>query len=89
MYLRVDSRVSPPKVLVRDQGEFSNFKVVVLAQAHSRVDPDALTELAGHCNDVSWCENLACMLACAETQGWLNDHGHIPAHIELESRDRP
>ncbi|MGW0162074.1 hypothetical protein ACWDUN_22455 [Mycobacterium sp. NPDC003323] len=85
MYLRIDTRVTPPAVEVVEPEDFSAFKVVVLTAAHSWVDPADLTELAGRTDDPEWRRQLTGMLSYAESKGWLDEQGRIRGHVEVQT----
>lgn len=84
MYLRVDTRTTPPAVQVCEPEDFTAFKVVVVTAAHSWVDPADLGELAGRGGDAQWQQKLAAMIDLARSKGWTDENGRIRAHIELD-----
>ncbi|MCV7356647.1 hypothetical protein [Mycolicibacterium fluoranthenivorans] len=84
MYLRVDTRTTPPDVQVCEPEDFTAFKVVVVTAAHSWVDPADLSELAGRGGDAEWQQKLAAMIDFARSKGWTDESGRIRAHIEPE-----
>ena len=84
MYLRIDTRVTPPHVQLCEPEDFTAFKVVVVTAKHSWVDPGDLTELAGRGGDAQWHQNLAAMIGYARSKGWTDDTGRIRAHVEFD-----
>lgn len=84
MYLRIDSRTTPPLVEVVEPEDFTSFKVVVVTASHSWVDPADLTALAGRAGDPEWQQKLAGMVSYAESKGWLDGQGRIRAHVETQ-----
>ena len=65
MFLRIDTRTTPPGVEVVEPDDFTSFKVVVSTPSHSWVDPGALAALAGRAGDTAWAEKLAGMVSYA------------------------
>lgn len=82
MYLHVDPTQIPPVVELREPDDFKAFKVVIEVPEHAWIAPDVLTELAGRRGDDEWQQNLAGMLAYAESKGWCDEAGRVRAHIE-------
>ena len=57
---------------------------------HVFVRPDALRELAGPLgSDAEWQASLDGMIAFARKSGWVNDDGHVRAHVEWTKPSRP
>jgi hypothetical protein len=84
MYLRIDTRTTPPLVEVMEPDDFTSFKVVVLTPSHSWVEPGGLAALAGRADDPDWQQKLAGMISYAESKGWLDEQGRIRAHVETQ-----
>lgn len=82
MYLRVDTRATPPLVEVVEPDDFSAFKVVIVTSSHSWVEPNELAALAGRADDPDWQRQLAGMMSYAQSKGWLDEQGRIRAHVE-------
>ena len=85
MYLYIDAGRVPPAVEVRDPGDFTSLSAVVVAPSHLWLDPAGLAELAGRTDDEAWHGKLASMIAYAGRNGWLDEHGHVRAHVEVQS----
>ncbi|MGU3501378.1 hypothetical protein [Mycobacterium sp. C31M] len=85
MYLRIDTTVVPPAVEVVEPEDFTSFKVVLVTDEHSWVDPDDLTALAGRTDDPQWRQQLAGMIDYAGAKGWLDGQGRIRAHVEVHT----
>lgn len=83
MYLRVDTRTTPPLVDVVEPDDFTAFKVVVVTPSHSWVDPGELAALTGRTDDPEWQQKLTGMVAYARSKGWLDEQGRIRAHVEI------
>jgi hypothetical protein len=84
VYIRVDLSQVPPVTEVGEQEDFKGFRVVVALPSHAWVHPDALVDLAGRADDAAWREDVAGMAAFAGSRGWLDEHGRLRAHVEIE-----
>ena len=89
MYLRVDTRSTPPHVELCEPEDFTAFKVVVVTAAHSWVDPSDLAELAGRSGDAEWQQKLTGMIGYAQSKGWIDEAGRIRAHVEIDEVAAP
>ena len=85
MHLHVDAGQVPPAVELLDPDDFTSFRVVLVAPAHLWLDPATLTDLAGRADDDDWRAQLARMVAYAGSKGWLDEHGRVRAHVEVEN----
>jgi hypothetical protein len=84
MFVRIDVGQVPPVLEVGDQDDFTRFSVVVAVPPHAWVDTGALSSLADRSEDSAWKEQLGGMVRFAETKGWLDEHGRVRAHVEVE-----
>lgn len=84
MYLVVDAGQVPPVVEIREPDDFTSLKAVVVRTTHLWIDPTTLTTLAGRAEDEGWKAQLARMIDYAASKGWLDEHGRMRAHVEIQ-----
>lgn len=85
MYLYVDAGHVPPTIELREADDFTSLRVVVVTDDHVWLDPAALAELAGRTGDPAWEDQLTRMVGYADRMGWLDEHGRIRAHVDVQS----
>ena len=56
-------------------------------EAHVRIAPSVLRFLSGHAGEADWEAGFAAMLAYAQRQGWVNEHGEVRVHLSFEESD--
>jgi hypothetical protein len=84
VYIHIDLTQLPPSVEVCEPDEFNSFSVVASVPPHVWIEPGTVAHIAGRTSDAAWRERLAGMIDYAASKGWVNEHGQVRAHIEVQ-----
>ncbi|MBS1895312.1 MAG: hypothetical protein JST59_28765 [Actinobacteria bacterium] len=82
MILRIDCKLTPPRVDLLEADDLTSFKTIVVVGRHSWVAPATL-EALGPSTDPAWRKGLSSMVEFAAEHGWTDERGRVRSHVEL------